>query len=419
MFGFRSSRAGSSHWSSLAPSLTAILVNCLLVLLFHSAAAQNSGKPSAPPERKGYVGDAVCLPCHQEQGAPYLRTAHHLTSQMPTAESILGSFSTGSNVLMIRDSRYSLFDPGLYFKMEADHDGFHQTAVAEAHGESRTRSGTMDVVIGSGVRGQSYLWWQGEHLYQLPVSYWRDGNQWINSPGTEDYTAVFDRSIVPRCIECHAAYIKTLGSDPAADTYDKPSLVLGIACETCHGPGASHVAMQGQAAHPHPGASQGILSLAKLPRDRQMDICALCHSGALRALKQPAFTYRPGDPLDQYLEPNPSDSDPQPDVHGNQVGMLKRSRCYLSSSTLTCSTCHNVHAVEQPAASYSVKCLGCHQVKSCGEFQKQGQGIAEKCVECHMPMQKSRAIVSETAGREITTSIRTHWIRIYSEVQQP
>jgi len=41
----------------------------------------------------------------------------------------------------------------------------------------------IDVVIGSGVRGQSYLYWHGDQLYELPVSYWSDGGRWINSPG--------------------------------------------------------------------------------------------------------------------------------------------------------------------------------------------------------------------------------------------
>jgi len=39
----------------------------------------------------------------------------------------------------------------------------------------------MDIVIGSGVRGQSYLYWHGDQLYELPVSYWSDGSRWINS----------------------------------------------------------------------------------------------------------------------------------------------------------------------------------------------------------------------------------------------
>jgi hypothetical protein len=66
-----------------------------------------------------------------------------------------------------------------------------------------------------------------------------------------------------------------------------------------------------------------------------------------------AFSYMPGQSLDRYLAPNPLDTSEHPDVHGNQVGLLERSRCYLSSPSMTCSTCHNVHATERVAVDYS------------------------------------------------------------------
>src|SRR5271168_1359854 len=53
------------------------------------------------------------------------------------------------------------------------------------------------------------------------------------------------------------------------------------------------------------------------------------------------------------------------DVHGNQVALLARSRCYQSSPTMTCSTCHDEHAPEHAAASYSNQCLTCHEPDKC------------------------------------------------------
>ena len=42
-----------------------------------------------------------------------------------------------------------------------------------------------------------------------------------------------------------------------------------------------------------------------------------------------------------------------------------------------------------------------------------GSHIAANCIDCHMPMQETEAIVSVTAGKVLRTSIRNHRIAIY------
>src|ERR1700761_1909954 len=145
----------------------------------------------ASPEPAKPADNAACLSCHQEQAATYLHTAHHLTSQPASRTSILGSFREGSNVLTIADPAKATDNPGLFFKMEARPDGFFQTAFAGWEGQLVSKSEKMEVVVGSGVRGQSYLYWKGEQLFELPVSYWTDGKRWINSPGYKDGTMNF------------------------------------------------------------------------------------------------------------------------------------------------------------------------------------------------------------------------------------
>jgi hypothetical protein len=44
--------------------------------------------------------------------------------------------------------------------------------------------------------------------------------------------------------------------------------------------------------------------------------------------------------------------------------------------------------------------------------------IAGNCIGCHMPLLRTDAIVSETAGKTIRTSMRTHWIKVYSEAER-
>jgi hypothetical protein len=330
---------------------------------------------------------------------------------------VLGSFRAGANILMIADPARTSPEPGLYFKMEAKDGGYYQTAVTGSGADLQTRTERMDVMTGSGVRGATYLYWDGDQLFELPVSYWTDGHQWINSPGYDNGTAKFSRPVYPGCLECHATYIKPLSQDPTTNRYEKSSLVTGISCETCHGPGADHIARQKSGSVATQG--QRILNPAKFSRDRQVDLCALCHNGIQRAAIAPAFSYLPGEPLTIYFKPIAVDNLEHPDVHGNQVGLLQRSRCYLSSAKMTCSTCHDVHASERPAAAYSEKCLTCHRWESCGVAKKMGHKIASNCIDCHMPVEPTNVIVSETADKTVRAKMRNHWIKVYPEARMP
>ncbi len=397
----------------------------LVVVLFYPAgkAASSGLLPAqdhavdATPRRAGYAGDAACLACHKEQALHYEHTSHHLTSQLASPHSVLGSFRPGSNVLMISDPARATSEPGLYFRMDEKNGSYYEAAVTGWQGKTESRTERIDVVTGSGVRGATYLYWDGDRLYELPVSYWTDGHQWINSPGYDNGTARFSRPINPGCLECHATYIKALSPDPLTNRYERDSLITGISCETCHGAGADHVARQKSG----PAASEGqaILNPAKFSRDRQVDLCALCHNGIQREEIAPAFSYVPGQPMTNYFKPLPIDTLEHPDVHGNQVGLLQRSRCYLSSPSMTCSTCHDVHEPERTAAAYSDRCLTCHRWESCGVAKTMGHKITNDCIDCHMPVEPTNVIVSETGSKVVRAKMRNHWIKVYSYARMP
>jgi hypothetical protein len=353
-----------------------------------------------PPSREEYVGDQACSSCHEEEFKNYQATAHHLTSRTADAHSIAGSFATGSNI-------FKTANPALYFKMSADADGFHQTAVDEiSPGKNIELTQRFDIVVGL-QKSQTYLYWKDDLLFELPVSWWVATGQWINSPGYEDGAVRFDRPIYPRCLECHGSYFKSLAPPP--NKYDPASLGLGIECERCHGPGREHVALYSSTNPPKDGAPKAIVNPESLPRNRQVDGCALCHAGLGNPL-QPALSFQPGDALDKYLQLPEMDTDLAVDVHGNQVELLKKSRCFRSSN-MTCITCHNVHRVERDAASFSKYCLNCHKAQQCGKFATIGAQIANNCVDCHMPLKK----FSNSNSQTLQLPVRDHDIAIYPD----
>jgi len=355
-----------------------------------------------PQAQLSYAGDESCRRCHAEIVEKYYKTAHKLTSRAPSEESILGSFAEPENILKTSD-------PNLHFRMEARREGFYETAVSTLAGEATEHTERIDIVIGSGRVGQTYLYWKGDLLFQLPVSYWTDLATWVNSPGYRDGAARFERPVVPRCLECHVTYAMPASLLVSSNRYKPDTLVLGISCERCHGPGRQHVESM---ARKNPGAN--IIRLAKLSRERQIEVCAQCHGGR-RFPQTAAFSYLPGEPLDKYYSPDQSNPGAIADVHGNQVALLQMSRCYRSSTNFVCSSCHDVHQRQRDAAAFSARCLECHKPEKCGEYGKLKEKIVSGCIDCHMPVQASNLIISNSNGKQTRAMVRSHWIRIYSD----
>jgi Cytochrome c554 and c-prime len=355
----------------------------------------------APRHRPGYVGDQVCQECHKEKAASYFATAHHSTSRNPTSLSVLGDFRPKFNQLHSGS-------PVLHYEMTRKPSGFYESSVIQISPTQEIRqTERIDLAVGSGRRGQTYLFWKGDQLFELPVTYWTASKSWVNSPGYPDDVPRFDRPVVPRCLECHSSSFVVKGT---VNEYQRDSLVLGIQCEVCHGPGREHAAMRRR----HTSAAKendAVIDIAALPRDRQLDLCALCHAGAGQSLA-PALSFKPGDRLaDDIAISDPANN--APDVHGNQVELLKMSKCWRSSEKLTCTTCHDVHKPQRNAASFSRVCLECHQTKSCGLYPKRGEALGRDCVDCHMPVQQSQKLVSYTNGHELRARVRNHRIGIY------
>jgi hypothetical protein len=349
--------------------------------------------PSPSGPRHDYAGNDACRGCHQEIFSTYMQSAHHLASRPANRDSIHGKFTPGGNLLRTAN-------PNVYFQMKAEGDAFFQAAMARfPPSEVLTRQEPFDLVIGSGRKGQTYLYWKGSRLFELPVSLWSETGEWMNSPGYIDGLPNFDRAIIPRCMECHATFIESRG---LPNVYDKASLLTGIGCEKCHGPGRAHAQS--------PTASN-IVNPAKLSRARQIDLCALCHAGVGEA-KGASFAFLPGDDLAKFVTLPKDPPDTPVDVHAHQVQLLENSRCFRSSQ-MTCTTCHDVHTEQRDLSYFSAKCVTCHQAQQCGKFATLGTDILHKCVDCHMPLRQTKVIALDAGGHSVNPQVRTHRIAVY------
>jgi hypothetical protein len=356
---------------------------------------------------KAFAGSQSCQTCHKEIYATHVKTAHYLTSQPALEGNIKGSFAAGRNVFVMNDSLKAV--------MEKTDSGMYQVKYAGGKEDMRKR---MDVVIGSGRKGQTYLYWSDNYLFQLPVSYYSPGDEWCNSPGYPTNNIIFSRNVPGQCIECHGTFLKG-NKDPFGKTaYDKNSIIYGVDCERCHGPAAEHVAFH----EDHPGDTKGkfIINPALLTRQQKLDNCALCHSG-IRSGNWPSFSYVTGDKLDEYSRSfMVTDSTAPPDVHGNQYGLLSASKCFRMSK-MTCSSCHDVHQDQaKDIAGFSQKCMNCHNGNAapfCPKAMHAGKQATSNCIDCHMPAMASKKIFMEVSNKKdpVPALIRTHLIARYSD----
>jgi len=181
------------------------------------------------------VGDSTCISCHRNK-ASYEGTAHRVTMRAPTRESILGSFKSGENVLHTST-------PDMHFRMDAESTGFYETLVVGKAPDTTSRTERIAYVAGSGRKGQSFLYWSADQLFQLPVSYWTSLHRWIGSPGRAgiDPRGSFKRAVAPRCLECHASWIESIPDPRILNHYRAEGAILGITCERCHASGQQHV----------------------------------------------------------------------------------------------------------------------------------------------------------------------------------
>jgi hypothetical protein len=359
-------------------------------------------------EEKKFAGSAACAGCHKDIYESHIKTAHYLDSRPAGEEFIKGNFSPGKNKFV--------YNKWMEVVLERKKDRFFQTAFING---TEFQSQPFDIVIGSGRKGQTYLYWNDDKLYQLPVSYYTPLNSWCNSPGYSTNYIRFDRIIPAQCFECHGTYIKVLEDKDNISTYDKSQIMYGIDCERCHGPSADHVAFHKE--YPQEKTGKHTINISQLTRQQKLDACALCHSGFRQPI-QPAFSFQTGDKLDDYSIAGYSpDSVSTLDVHGNQYGLLTASKCFKMSIQMDCSSCHDPHVNEVNSPKiFSQRCMSCHndtKHTTLALTSDQKLLLNENCIDCHMPMLPSQKIVLTVANSEkiVPDTIRTHRIDIYAE----
>lgn len=326
-----------------------------------------------------YVGSEHCTECHREQHATYRKTTH---SQ---------SLSLVDPAQEPPDSQFEHAPSGLRYEVHRDDERlWHRESFVAGSEPIETANWPLKYLVGSGRFARTYLAEIDGFLVESPLSWYALAKAWRMSPGYDEVSHLsFQRNVTDECLFCHAGRTSNLANSPSRIKLQE----LAIGCERCHGPGSIHVARHraGEAGARQDG-DQTIVNPRRLSRELSEAICQQCHLESIGSSMVQGRTrtdFRPGlrwtDFCVNYDAQSPSG---RMTVTGH-VQQMHRSRCYQDSTTLTCITCHDMHAPpspEQRAQHYRAACLACHEDSSCKLAAVNRQHRNENdCAACHMP----------------------------------
>jgi hypothetical protein len=382
----------------------------LLAMFFSQC--MDKDKTKADIRGTAYADPSTCIKCHKEVYTNYNQTGHYHASQPVAANHLQAGIAATDNQFVFNDS--------VKIKVEKRKGGLYQVAYFKGN---KVRDERFDIAFGSGEKAQTYAYWRGNKIYQLPLTYSTAAHNWVNSPGYPANLVYYNRLVVGRCFECHASFADrkfvATGGLTVDQEFDKNAMVYGIDCQRCHGPAANHVNYHTE--NPEDKQAKFIKPYKSLTRQQKLDMCGVCHSGSDLKAERSTFNFHPGDTLMNFFDPAFGAVNHDPDVHGNQTKLLAMSKCFASSAIMTCTTCHNSHEKETGnLVGYSQKCMTCHKPEDhnfCRIAPRLGGALNTKCIDCHMPALPSKVISFKMTDAKETSPylLRTHRIAIYPE----
>lgn len=361
------------------------------------------------PRGKLYAGAAACRQCHQAIYDSFMLSAHQFATSDGDKKNIHGNFSNGQNIFV--------FDEHTKVTMEERNNRLFQVLYKDG---KETEARSFDITFGTR-NAQTWLYWDSGAAYELPVSWYTSVHSWATSPGFSPTIPNFRRFIGKDCFECHSSHISSKMEASTAgikEVLSRQSLIYGIDCERCHGPAANHVSYHLD--NPSEKKAMYIALYSTLSQQQKLDACALCHSGNDKMKIESRFRFKPGDSLSDFFMERSVEYKNDFDVHGNQYRLLAESKCFISSKSMTCSTCHDPHRnASEMISTYSQKCISCHkEVQHRNETMSRTQAVSKQtCIGCHMPKQPSQAIsfYLQNSKEKSSYLLRTHRIAVYAD----
>lgn len=368
----------------------------ILILLIHSACEHSPENTLNYVHPTGflnlhdtvkYVGMNTCKQCHSNIHETFQHTGMGQSFGKASREKSAASFL---NHQPVYDSRFDFY----YYPYWAGSDLMLKEFRLQGKDTVHLRIQKIDYIIGSGQHTNSHLYSVNGFVFQAPITWYSQEKKWDLPPGFDEGAITrFSRIISLECMSCHNAY-----PDFVQGSENKfRSVLQGIDCERCHGPGSLHVQEKqaGKIIDTSKFTDYTIVNPRKLPAELQMEICQRCHLQGNSVLKlgKSFFDFKPGMKLTEVFDVfMPSYQGDQKDfIMASHVERLKMSKCYLAGeNSFNCISCHNPHVSVKVTGvqAYNQSCMPCHtpaKGKECSAEISSRKAQSDNCVHCHMP----------------------------------
>jgi predicted CXXCH cytochrome family protein len=350
----------------------------------------------------------ICAGCHAQIWQTYQRTGMARSFYRPDPAHTIEDYE--------RRNSYDHSASGIHYEMihvrdtAGDHYFQRQSTTGFRGEEANVLKNSIDFVMGSGNHARTYLHRTARGtLQQLPLSWYAEnGGEWAMSPGYDrpDHQG-FQRNVTYDCMFCHNAYpgIPAVGGPRSEPLFS--AIPEGIDCQRCHGDGEKHVTLARAGAHVEETRG-AILNPSKLSSERRMEVCAQCHlettssplPGSIVRYERGPFSYRPGEPLDDFIlhfdHAPGTGRDDKFEISGS-VYRLRQSQCFRKSNgALACTTCHDPHNAlggEDAARHYTSVCRQCHAAALDRQVAAGAHTSSGDCIGCHMPKRRTDDVV--------------------------
>ncbi len=369
--------------------------------------------------RDGYLSSAACLECHPQQHASWHKTYHRTMTQTASAESILAPFdgqtfkAFGQQFTLERQGdEFFVRMPDPEWQAEMLQRGVDLTQISNPPMSSRR------VVMTTGSHKAQYYWVEGLKEAQpirIPIVYMvrekllvEAKHAFLGPPDRYDNTAQFywdpnfgfwNRD----CSTCHSLAAKP-GLDMMSRQLRTEVTEFGISCESCHGPGESHVLAQ-RSGTPD---TDSMFHPLKVTHDKANQMCGRCHTGfGHRDEKDFAVhgvRFQPGDDLDDWFNVFRFGDgtaswtsllywpDGTQRVAGDEFLGTEPSPC-VQAGAMSCLSCHSMHDSnpDDMLAEHmegNQACLQCHtelQGNIAAHTHHAADSTGSQCYNCHMP----------------------------------
>ena len=392
--------------------------------------AQEFAADFTPPPTAWTTSD-TCAGCHKDQHASWYRTFHRTMTQEATPRSVRGRFDGkvyrywGVGVRPVqRDGQY------LFEYLDADGNVAATLRVLRTVGSRRYQQYLVQTPAG------------GETYYRVHLLWHMDDERWMHingvflrpdEQGFDDRVAVWNHN----CIFCHNTgprphiqNFEEMGRRERAGQpvnsalearYDSEVAQLGIACETCHGPGAVHAArnrnpLRRYALQLGDTADPTITHPRKVTQQQSVDICGQCHGQRTPAGRQELLawitdgpSFRAGGRLADHVNVVYRDTALPPGIDAEEFRLrfwadgtarltayeyqgLSQSACF-DGGEITCISCHTMHSGDvhgniSDQNRTNAPCLKCHTAIAddvTAHTRHEPASSGSQCYECHMP----------------------------------